>query len=110
MIVDQELVWEKAYSLRWGGEACPEEFTSPSSQVGFDTSYFSSPPPSCASNFFGADTTWSYPGALSRTSNGTSPYAPSSSAGPVQTGGAVAMSAKTGGTLLLGAAAGFFLM
>jgi hypothetical protein len=74
MFYHQELVWQQAYNLQWGNGTCVAGSTGqPSSQTGFDTSYFDSAPPDSAKNFAGADITWSYPGALKVGEKGAAP-------------------------------------
>lgn len=89
MFVDQSLVWDYAYNLQWGNGTCLKDSTSaPSAATGFSTSYINSAPPANAKNFFGADITWSYPGAYSPGEHHeASPSSPASaSSGPSSTG------------------------
>lgn len=64
MIGDQTLVWAYTYNLQWGNGTCVKDSTgAPSAATGYSTSYIHSAPPAGAKNFFGANVTWSYPGA-----------------------------------------------
>jgi hypothetical protein len=64
MISDQSLVWERTHQLRWGNGTCVQGSTGqPSSVTGNSSTYIDSPPPPSAGNTFGANETWSYPGA-----------------------------------------------
>ena len=89
MFLDQSLVWSYAYNLQWGNGTCLKDSTgAPSADTGFSTSYISSAPPANAKNFFGADITWSYPGAYSPGEHHKSSpsYSASASSGPSSSG------------------------
>ena len=89
MIVDQSQVWSYAYNLQWGNGTCLQGSTgAPSAVTGFSTSYINSAPPTSAKNFFGANITWSYPGAYyPGEQHSSSPSSSASaSAGPSSTG------------------------
>jgi hypothetical protein len=89
MFVDQSLVWSYTYNLQWGNGTCLKDSTgAPSAATGFPTSYINSAPPANAKNFFGADITWSYPGAYSPGEHhkASPSYSGSASSGPSSTG------------------------
>ena len=82
MLLDQSLVWNEAYKLRWDGGTCVKGSSGePSAVTGDHTGYVSSTPPESASNFFGANITWSYPGAYKVDSHPPKPLTTPSSTG-----------------------------
>ncbi|KAK5169798.1 uncharacterized protein LTR77_005776 [Saxophila tyrrhenica] len=116
MIFSQQLVWQQTYNLRWGNATCvPGSSNQPSATSGFDTSYINASPPDTAKNFFGADITWSYPGALKgglSNSSSASPSSMPSSGAPSapapsatgSTGGAASIAGAGSGVVYLAAA------
>ncbi|KAK5714801.1 hypothetical protein LTR17_017048 [Elasticomyces elasticus] len=66
MIVDQSLVWKRAYDIRWKNGSCVHGSTGhPSSVTGPDSPYIQAYAPTGANNTFGANETFSYPSASS---------------------------------------------
>ena len=64
MITNQSLVWKMAYDVMWGSGSCVKDSTGEASAAtGYSTGYIGSAPPTGAKNFFGANITWSFPGA-----------------------------------------------
>jgi hypothetical protein len=114
MLLDQSLVWEQTYSLRWGGGTCLKGSSGELSAVtGYHTGYIDSNPPASAKNFFGANIKWSYPGAYSVDSHPpkplTTPSASTSGKGSTATGKTTKSSASRSMIQLGGSGTGSIL-
>jgi hypothetical protein len=85
MLANQHLVWQYTYNLKWGNGTCVAGSTGqPSSVTGYDSSYFEAAPPTQAENTFGANITYSYPGAGDMSGPSKSSPAPSSATTEVE--------------------------
>ena len=104
MLQDQTLVWKQTYDLRWNNGTCVQGSTGhPSSLSGGqnDTTYIESYPAAGANNTFGANETFSFPGAYPHatgtlTATSSARNSPSATAPAVYTGGASTRSFNAG--------------
>ncbi|TKA44043.1 hypothetical protein B0A54_04809 [Friedmanniomyces endolithicus] len=70
MILDQSLVWQRTYDLKWGNGTCVQGSTGdPSSVSGPNSTYIEAYTPLGANNTFGANETFSYPATNPKTSS-----------------------------------------